>query len=174
MAKLYLVLSETGSFPSRLIRFFTKDAYSHVSLSLNSELTEMYTFGRRFLYSIFPGGYIKECIHERMYKRFKNTRMSVVEITIDDKIYTEIIKRLRDMYVERRKYRYNYCGVFLAKFHKNFKRKNYYYCSEFIYEILYEFGVIVEDEPRRIVRPNDFLGFCLGKLTYIGFMRAYR
>ncbi len=174
MKELYLVLSETNSFPSRFIRFFTKDSYAHVSLALNRELTEMYTFGRKYLYSIFPGGYIKECIHERMYKRFKNTRMTVIEISVEDIIYEKIVNQLRDMYEDKKKYHYNYLGIFLAYFQKNIKRKNYYYCSEFIYEILCNFGVIVNGEPNRVVRPNDFLGFGLGKLLYIGFMRTYK
>ena len=171
---LYLVLSETGSLPSRFIHFFTKDGYSHVSLSVDRNLPEMYTFGRKYLYSIFQGGYIKECIHERMYKRFKNTRMAVIEISVDDVIYTEIKRKLHAMYEDKKKFHYNYRGIVLAYFKKNKKRKNYYYCSEFVYEILYEFGIINNRMPNRVVRPNDFLGFGLGKLIYIGFMRAYK
>ena len=85
-----------------------------------------------------------------------------------------ISKKLRDMYEEKDKYHYNYIGVFLAKFHKNIKRKNYYYCSEFVYEILCEFGIVIECTALRIIRPNAFLGLGLGELKYIGFMRTYQ
>ena len=87
MKKLYIILSNTGSFPSKVIHFFTKDSYTHISLSLNAELTEMYTFGRKYLYSIYPGGYIKERIHQRMFKRFKKTRIIVFELAVDSVKY---------------------------------------------------------------------------------------
>ena len=174
MKKLYLVLSQTKSFPSRLISFFTKEDYAHVSLSLNRDLTEMYTFGRKYLYSVFPGGYVKECIHERMYKRFPNTHITVIEIVVENSVYENISQYLRDMYENKKKYKYNYLGVFLAYFQKNKKRENYYYCSEFIYEILCKFGVIVDGEPHRVVRPSDFLEFPLGEFVYVGYMRTYK
>lgn len=174
MKTIYLVLSETGSFPSRFIRFFTGDAYTHVSLSLNRELTEMYTFGRKYLYSVYPGGYIKERIHERIYKRFKNTRIAVLEIPVDEGTYVNIQSKVRNMYERKEEYRYSYLGVFLANFNKNKKRKNYYYCSEFIYELLKEFDILVDGESDAVIRPNDFLNAGVGTLIYNGLMREYQ
>ena len=46
--RIYVVLSDSGSVVSKLLRLFTKAKYNHVSLSLREDLSEMYSFGRRW------------------------------------------------------------------------------------------------------------------------------
>lgn len=44
MKKIYIILTHTGTLLSKIIKMYTKDEYSHVSISLDSELEEMYSF----------------------------------------------------------------------------------------------------------------------------------
>ena len=46
MRKIYIVLTYTGTFLSKIIRMYTKEEYAHVSISFNENLEEMYSFGR--------------------------------------------------------------------------------------------------------------------------------
>ena len=41
MKKIYIILTFTGTALSRLIKYYTKDEFAHVSISLDSELKEM-------------------------------------------------------------------------------------------------------------------------------------
>lgn len=172
MKNLYIVISKTGSIPSRFLQFFTKDKYVHVSLGLNEKLTEMYSFARRHRYYPFWSGFIRERIGEGVYQRFKNTRIAVVKLPVNDEVYEEIAQKLHDMYPIRNKYRYNYIGVFLAYFGKSFKRKHCFYCSEFVQKILSEHGVGVENT-QTPVKPIEFLKLKNGKLVFEGFTREY-
>ena len=40
MAKIYIILTHTGTVLSKIIKKYTKDEFSHVSISLDRELTK--------------------------------------------------------------------------------------------------------------------------------------
>ena len=52
---IYLVFSKTGTILSRILRNFSKTKYVHSSISLDSEFTQMYSFGRKNPYNPFSG-----------------------------------------------------------------------------------------------------------------------
>ena len=46
MKKIYIILTHTGTMLSKIIKKYTKDEFSHVSIALDKELNRMYSFGR--------------------------------------------------------------------------------------------------------------------------------
>lgn len=60
MKHIYVVISQTASIVSRLIRWSTGDPYTHASISLDQNLDEMYSFGRIFPNNPLIGGFVKE------------------------------------------------------------------------------------------------------------------
>ena len=70
MSKIYVVLTYTGTVLSRFVKLFTKGEYSHVSISLDENLEEMYSFGRINPYIPFWGGFVQESPHYGTFKRF--------------------------------------------------------------------------------------------------------
>ena len=88
MQKIYIVLTHTGTLLSNLIKLYTKNDYSHVSLAFDEDLNEMYSFGRLYTYNAFIGGFVREYLDKGTFKRFKNTTTSVYEVIItDENIY---------------------------------------------------------------------------------------
>ena len=65
LRKIYIVLSFTGTILSRIVRFYTRKEYSHVSIALDENLDEMYSFGRLNPYNAFIGGFVHEGIEVR-------------------------------------------------------------------------------------------------------------
>ena len=57
MKKIYIILTFTGTALSRIIKLSTKDEFAHASIALDSELKEMYSFGRLNPYNPFFGGF---------------------------------------------------------------------------------------------------------------------
>ena len=172
MKTIYLVVSNTGTFPSKIIQFFTKDKYTHISISLKEDLTEMYSFGRRYLYLPLPGGFVRENRELGVYKRFKDTISKVISFEVSDTIYDWLQDKLHNMYDEKKKYSYNLIGLFFAKFGVRKKRENHYYCSEFVQEILEECGIGNWDHSS-IVRPMDFLSIKGGETCFEGLLSMY-
>ncbi|MBP3463413.1 MAG: hypothetical protein ACI4VN_02070 [Clostridia bacterium] len=173
MRKIYIVLTYTGTLLSNFIKLYTQKDYSHVSLSFDEELEEMYSFGRLYTYNAFIGGFIKESLTSGTYKRFKNTETSVYEIEITAKQYIEIQKFVKAMYKRRKEYKFNLIGLFFVMFNKKIKRKNALYCAEFVKRALEEGNVDVSYLPE-IIKPEDFKKMKNAKLIYKGKLRKYR
>ena len=87
MKKMYIILTHTGTALSRIIKYYTKDEFSHISIALDDELKEMYSFGRVNPYNPFWGGFVHEYINKGTFKRFKNTRANVYSLLVTDEQY---------------------------------------------------------------------------------------
>ncbi len=166
--EMYLVLSQTGSLLSKILKKITKAKYNHSSISLSGDMTNMYSFGRLKLYNAFRGGYVRESINEGMFKRFKDTDAAVFVITISEDTYDGIRERLEEMYRHKDKYRYNTMGLFTAFFGRHLKRKNKYYCSDFVFEVLTDFDIIPPSSFGEIVKPIDFYTHFRDSLIFEG------
>lgn len=172
MKSIYLILTYTGTPLSKLIKSYTKDEFSHISISLDKELTEMFSFGRTQLYNPLSGGFVHEHIDSGMYKRFNNTKTKIYSFKVTDNQYLRIENRLKRMETEKDIYKFNRLGLFAVGFNKKVKkRENRYYCAEFIKELL-ENAEIPTSLPR-IVRPENFKYLDGVNEIYTGLLRNY-
>ena len=118
MKKVYIVLTHTGTILATIIKKYTRDEFSHVSISLDEELTEMYSFGRLNPYNPFIGGFVHEYVDKGTFKRFHRTVATIYSLEITDRQYIKI-KSVIDMFERyKRKYNFNVLGMFTAGFHK--------------------------------------------------------
>ena len=85
MKKIYFVVSFTGTILSRMVKVYTNNNYSHVSISLDKELKRMYSFGRLHPYNPILAGFVHESPKKGTYKRFKNTVSEIYEVEITNK-----------------------------------------------------------------------------------------
>ena len=171
--KIYSVLSQTGSFPSRLLKTFTRAEFNHVSISLSPDLQLMYSFGRRYAYYPFWGGFVAESPNFGTFKRFYKTKVQVLELTVESEKYEEIRFRLAKMFEIKKRYHYNYLGVGLAAFHIVYRQNRCYYCSEFVRDILVECQITDANLLPAIVHPVDFLSIPAVKTVYSGTLCNY-
>lgn len=155
--QIYIVISQTGTVLSRILKMITGAEYNHASLSLSPNLDAMYSFGRKNPYNPFIGGFVLESPHTGTFKRFHKTKALVMAVDISEETHNAINEAIEKMLAERKKYHYNYLGVLLAAIHINHKRANYYYCSEFVKHILEEFEIEGSKELNPIVHPIHFL-----------------
>ena len=79
MKRIYLILTYSGTILSRIIKIYTRDEFAHVSISLDEELNQMYSFGRLNPYNPFIGGFVHEGINIGTFKRFRKTQTAVNE-----------------------------------------------------------------------------------------------
>lgn len=172
--ELYIIVSQSGSFLSALLKRITGAEYNHVSVSLCRDLNAMYSFGRRHPYNPFWGGFVRESIRAGTFKRFPQTEAVVVRLNITPAQYQGIENCLAAMYRRRMEYHYNYLGLFLAGFHIRYRGRNRYYCSEFVKELLTRYQVIEDRETETITQPIEFLYLKNGRMIYQGKLQSYR
>jgi len=169
---IYLILSYSGSLPSRLIRKMTGDPYSHCSVSTDASLGVMYSFGRRRMNNPLNGGFVTEKPGTGIYEKFPDTICCVFRCDLSEQGYEAVENYLASMLMHREMWGYSFLGVFLAKFGITCSRKNRMYCSEFARRVLELSGTNLNALPS-VCRPCDFLK--LGQLlpVYTGRLNDY-
>lgn len=172
MKKIYIILTHTGTVLSRIIKKYTKDEFSHVSIALDKELNRMYSFGRLNPYNAFYGGFVHEYINEGTFKRFYKTRAKIYSLEISDEQYKEISKNIIKFEQSKDKYKFNTVGLFAVGIHKRIQKENRFYCAEFVKYILEKSGV--DTKLPEIIKPEDFKKLEGLKEIYSGLLRQYQ
>ncbi len=171
--KIYIVLTQTGTLLSRILKQITGAEYNHVSIGVSKNLDEMYSFGRKNPYYPFWGGFVVESRHYGTFKRFKNTKAMVIEISVGEQTKKQISEFVLKICENRKAYHYNYFGLVLAYFNIFLERKNYFYCSEFVRFVLREFDVEGSQNMEDIVQPIHFLELPYSDVIYTGKLCDY-
>lgn len=171
MKKIYIILSHSGTFPSKIIKLFTHYKYSHVSLALNSKLNKMYSFGRKKVNNPFDGGFVIESKKGEFYKKFNKTKCIILEFEITNQQYRKLLKLIKLYKLNVDIYRYDIIGLIPRLFNFKIKRKNYNMCSEFVAELLEQSDIYKFKS--EIVKPIDFMNIPNKKIIYQGKLLNY-
>ncbi len=173
MKKIYIVLTHTGTILSKIIKYWTKDEFSHVSIALDEDLKEMYSFGRLHPYNPIIGGFVHEKINKGTFKRFYKTKASIYSIEVEDNQFNNlknIIYRIRD---NKKQYKFNIIGLLAIGFKKEIKKQNYFSCAEFVKYVLEKSDINLR-LPKKMIRPEDFKYIENKVLEYDGLLRRYK
>lgn len=172
MKRIYIVLTHTGTILSKVIKEFTKDEFSHVSIALDIELKEMYSFGRLNPYNPFWAGFVHEYIDKGTFKRFYKTRSKVYSLEITDEQYKSIKNNIEQINNNKENYNFNIIGLFAAGFHKKIVKEKSFYCAEFVKYVMENANIKI-DLPD-IVKPEDFKNIKGLREIYGGLLSKYQ
>ena len=167
---IYLVFTKTGTWLSRLISVFSDIRYPHASLSFDSSFTRMYSFGRINPDNPFSGGFVVENLHDGVYKRSSNCRCLIFKVKVTNEQYKLLQSYIEDFTKEREKYRYNFLGLCGILFNWPLKRKNYYFCSQFVSEALIKSKVLKTVKAPELTRTDDLYAIKNKELIYEGLV----
>ncbi|MDP4087696.1 MAG: hypothetical protein Q8930_00340 [Bacillota bacterium] len=158
MSTLYLVMSQTGTWLSKVIKIYTGEEYNHISISLKNKLNPMYSFGRVKASNPFSSGFVLENINEGVYRLFRECRCRVYKLEVSKEQYIKLKRTLKEFESNKDKYRYNLLGLFYIAFKVDRYRKNHYFCSQFVAEVIQKSGIYDFSKPLNLVTVRDFLG----------------
>ncbi len=170
MEKIYIILTHTGTNLSKLIKNYTKDEFSHVSIALDRELKQMYSFGRLHPYNPIWAGFVHEYIDDGTFKRFYLTKTRVYELSITKEQYDVIKNTIQQ--IEKENYTFNILGLFAAGFRKKIKWKKSFYCAEFVKYALDQ--AKIENDLPEVPKPEDFKQMPGLKEIYKGYLKEYK
>ena len=158
MAKreVFILLTHTGTIPSKIIRFYTGEPYSHVSIAFDLGLNEIYSFGRRFVNNPIIAGLIKEDISGGTYAKFKNTTYELYSLSISSNQYDKLKREIQSLYKVKDKYGYNFLGLLGVLMNRPICRRNAYFCSQFVATVLEKSDIKIMKKPSGLVIPGDF------------------
>lgn len=170
---VFVVVTQTGTILSQILRVVTGDAYNHASISVDDSLQTLYSFGRRHPYNPIWGGFVQESPGSGTFGRFADTKARVLRVPVTEEQYAQIKQHLEYMYQDRQRYHYNYLGLLMAFFHRPYRRENCYYCSEFVRDVLVRYDVTGPDAFGEIVRPMELLELSGSREIYSGILSRY-
>lgn len=172
MKKIYIVLTHTGTALSKLIKKWTNDEFSHVSIALDEDLEDMFSFGRLNPYNPIMAGLVREKQNAGTFKRFKDTRAEIYAINVTESQYITIRSTIFEMYRNRKDFKFNILGLLAVGFKKSVNMENHFYCAEFVKYVLDKANVRL-GLPDKLVRPEDFKYIENKELVYYGLFRKF-
>ena len=154
---VYILLTRTGTLPSRLIHSFVRGKYTHASLAIRPRTDEFYSFARRTLRNPLNAGFIIEDIHTFVFSKYPDSDCAVYSLEVSDDAYERLENTINKFVSNPRRYNYNFLGLLPAKLGIEFNRKYHYTCSQFVATLLHSSGAVALPKPPSLMMPCDFL-----------------
>ena len=170
---VYVVISRTPTSTGKIIRRFLKGKYNHASISLNENLSEMYSFCRLSISNPLVGGIIRESAFTLTLGLDADVPISIYRIPVTVEKYELIRKFIYDVYNDAEVYYYNFLqaiGLISNKKHSIYKT---YICSEFVMEALKQGGIEFTALNSYQVTPTDISKIMGHFLYYSGDLKNY-
>lgn len=174
LRKIYIVLTQTKTYPARAIRFYTNEPYAHASIAFDDNLDEMYSFARRGLYNPFNAGFIREHIDKGVFGRFSSTDCSIYQLRITNEQYMKLRSEIEIFNRNKDAYSYNYLGLIGAAFNIPVRSKYRYFCSQFVAYVLEKSGIYIFDKNYALIKPGDIRINPFLETIYQGKLSEYR
>jgi hypothetical protein len=132
---------------------------------------EVYSFGRKSAKNPFIGGFVREDIDSVI---FRQADCAIYSLNITEAEFQKMYQYIQEIASEKEKYRYNFIGLFGVLFQKPIKRKNAFFCSQFVASVLKESKIIdCEDEDLSLVKPSDLTHLANFELLFEGALNDY-
>ncbi|MGY3778528.1 hypothetical protein [Isobaculum melis] len=172
MKKIYIVLTKTNSQFGRLIRCYTKRPYNHASISLDSDLEMVFSFGRKNPTNPFKAGFVQEQLRNNPF--FKNSVTAIMSVEVTEAQYQSLENRMQHMFHQKENYYYSIRSVVSVMFSKNFTEgENGYICSTFVADMLKTLNIEVSGKPVYTIKPYDFIEAPTLTMEFQGSLEEY-
>lgn len=124
--RIYILLSDTGTWFTRMIKLYTKAEHNHASIAFDDELREVYSFGRKSPGNPFVGGFVKEDLQSEL---FRKASCAVFSCEVSERKYNQLREYVRRFEQEPQRYKYNLLGVLGIMLKIRVKRENAFFSA---------------------------------------------
>lgn len=156
MRTIYILLTRSATWVSRLIGLATNDTYTHASISFEPDLQPMYSFSRKFVHLPLPAGLRMEPLDKGFYKKYDSIPCALFELNVSDAVYAAAKAEVARMMQDPARCPFNLVGLLLCRMQIPFHRENQYFCSEFVSEVLTRSHALSMPKVPSLMRPNDY------------------
>ena len=70
MKSIFILLTKSDTYVSRIIRLVTADTYTHASISFDESLQPLYSFSRKYVNKPLPAGLQTESLTTGFFEKF--------------------------------------------------------------------------------------------------------
>ena len=159
---VYILLMRYPDNFSRAVRFFTRMRYSHASVGLGG--------ANGTFYSYVIKGFRRELPEKHPTFRQAEVPCRLYKLAVSEKIYEAVKTALAEHEKQATRYRYTVFGMILSLLRITYKRKNRYFCSQFVSEMLEKAQAVPLHKPSARYLPDDFMKMAELELCFTGNM----
>ncbi len=171
--KLYVILTRTGTRVAKAIRLYTRERYSHVSLSFDEDLDTMYSFARRKIHNPFNAGFIEEHLDSGIFGLDHNVDCAIFCLEFSKRDYQMIRQEIIKLLCHKEEYGYNFPGLILVALNRPYSRPKKFFCSQFVAWIFGRVGISLCDKDYALTRPEDVRKRLEPYMVYEGKLHEY-
>jgi hypothetical protein len=168
--EIYIVLTDTGTWFTRVIKQFTRAPLNHASISFDDMLTEVYSFGRKKVNIPWSGGLVKENMYEEF---FGEAPCAIYRCEVSAQEYRLLYNQVQDMMQDKERFKYNLIGLFGVLLRKKIERKDAYFCSHFVASLFEGASIPIVNKPSYWVTPSDIACSQQVSSVYEGRLNGY-
>lgn len=168
--EIYVLLTDTGTVLTKIIKTFTKDPLNHASIAFDSDLNEVYSFGRKNPSNPFFAGFVREEVRGEF---FEDSMCALYRCRLSQTAYNDIKRQIQHFEQNQDVYKYNLIGMLGVVFNVEMKRKYSYFCSQFVATVFERGGVCLVPKSPLLVTPGDLQNTPLLELVYQGKLHSY-
>lgn len=159
MKKIYILLTRLPNPSSKWIGLLTNSYYSHTSIGLEEDKDVFYSFVHK--------GFRVERLS--WYQKNLDVACQIYEMNVSEKTYEWIKSIIQYFLYRKEQFQYNAMGAVMCLLHIPYhRRRNYYFCSQFVAEVLKEAKVLRLKKKTTCYRPSDFASMKEFRLVYHG------
>lgn len=170
---VFVMLTHTGTTLSNIVKTVTGKQFSHASISFDSSMNEMYSFGRKHKDNPFIGTFVRENIKGGLFEDVKEDGTYALYVTFVTEDELKLMKE-RLKYFERQDVNFKYSLSGLVKFQagKESDSVDKFFCSQFVDYILSSNRAYFDKHSSK-VEPYDYAKLKDFKLVDTGIVKDY-
>lgn len=172
MEKIYIAMVDTPGIFASLIHHAIQRPYIHVVLSLDPELEEAYSIGRRNPFIPYFSGFERED-KKKICRAFPTARYRIYSLDCEKEQKENIREQLKRCYKNRFFYHYCVLGLPNILLQKPFYQEAHYTCSSFIARLLARNGIDLFSKHFSLVTPADFYDLKNEDILFEGLLVEY-
>ncbi|MER2261106.1 MAG: hypothetical protein ABS934_03770 [Psychrobacillus sp.] len=165
---VYIVLTDSGTWFSKVIGLYTGKNKNHASIAFDEKLKEMYSFGRKRRYNPINGGFVQE---DARVGLLSNANCSIFEYKVSLSEYKRMRDKVLTFKASQDRYKYNLLGLIAIALRFNVQRENAYFCSQFVATILNESSIDIETPSQ--IQPHHFAEYPSMQPIYEGRLQFF-
>ena len=117
---------------------------------------------------MFPAGPSREYLNRGVFKLRPDVPCALYALEVSNEAYLRAKRRADHMMAHGNLYRFNVLGLILCALHIRWQRRRYYFCSQFVSEVLEKSGAMELPKDSTLMHPNDYSALTDLRCVYEG------
>lgn len=147
-------------YDARFLAWYTRFPYSHASVGFEDDMDTFYTFVSK--------GFLVESIRRYEKSGRPSFPCALYEISVPEKTYNNVKALVMTYKARKEQLKYSTLGLVLCFLRIPYKRKNRYFCSQFVAEVLHKAQVLRLKKKSTLYFPKDISRHKELKLIFMG------